>query len=452
MSQSTRLFAETYSATRQRQAASSDPKRWQDEILGRMRLDLISFQTLVVPDTHFFDGRFFLETGPNILGEELRRSKYSTSIPVEVRHRSSTLTDSLAQLLVREESLNGFPFNSIQDEGKRSALAHAIKERTVAELRSSIAKSESVWDGVADFILGVNESNGIGAEDEIEFMRRGWSNWLNSDQMPIRTAQWDRRFDLRSTAIKFSSFSGEDLSEAGSRIFRHVWAMLTSNEDWRSDVTEYLHDERLSASGNLISEIDRVERFAEPARHRAIALQHSCTYGHDVVEGDPESGRMSALMEELENQVDGGDLPSVPESALATLGRLDGPRWAEFIASEHEHLEEWWASRDPKPLRRALVELSRLILAEESKFSGGRRSILDIFADFTSSSGSYIAGGAVGGAVAISDGATPGNVAGGLAAGASTVLVTVLVTKGVGAARVKGLTRRLLENCKARGA
>src|SRR5688572_13240925 len=72
-----RLFADDYSTTGQIQwrASASDPgpTLWERDFLGQLRFDTLVSATLVVPDTHIFDGPYFLSTDPSKLTKLLAR-------------------------------------------------------------------------------------------------------------------------------------------------------------------------------------------------------------------------------------------------------------------------------------------------------------------------------------------------------------------------------------------
>jgi hypothetical protein len=438
MTQADRLFAETYSATRQRQAASAGSALWVEDYLGRMRLDLVAFRTIVVPDTHLFDGLFFLETSPERLGSELLRGKLLATAPLEIRHRANTLEESLASILVRGDRLNNFPFNSILDEEKRSNLALALGQRSRSDLEDCLGRSETVWDGMAEFLSAVSQADQIDINEEIEIMRRGWRMWLAKDRDSVQTVPWQRQFDLPHAA-RFAQFDAASLSDDGKDLLRVVWGMLTGGTPWRSDMTEVLRAAKQGATPESRQEVAMIGRFAERVRHRAIALQHECTYGHEVDDGDPESGRFIELANQVENSWQPNEVPSIPETAIRTLGLLPSHKWMEFTTDQQDNLEQWWTGRNESGLKRAVESLGALLEREEES-RAPHQSRLDLYATFVATTGGSIAGAEVQG--------YEGAIVGAFAGGAIATLSTAVVTRGPTAWRRKSLAKRLFEYCR----
>src|SRR4051812_22566404 len=95
-----RLLADTYNASRQREAWSRDRDQRYLDLFGRLRLDAVLFRTVVIPDTHLFDGRLLLELGPDRVTRQIAR--WTEDVPIEIRARSGDLRTSLADLLRRD--------------------------------------------------------------------------------------------------------------------------------------------------------------------------------------------------------------------------------------------------------------------------------------------------------------------------------------------------------------
>lgn len=61
------VLSETYAASTQREATGSLDEGWRYDYLGRLRLDLLAFRHVVLPDSHQFDGVVFLRSDPAVL-------------------------------------------------------------------------------------------------------------------------------------------------------------------------------------------------------------------------------------------------------------------------------------------------------------------------------------------------------------------------------------------------
>src|ERR1700760_4868257 len=125
-----RFFADDYSSSGQEAWSNAergtDVAYWKDDYRGQLRFDSLLSRTLVIPDSHIFDGPYFLTTGPALLESALGRSglgEHSTPA-LEVRGRESTLEGSLAAMLRRpgQPNLNAFVFKSV-DPALRYPLA-----------------------------------------------------------------------------------------------------------------------------------------------------------------------------------------------------------------------------------------------------------------------------------------------------------------------------------------
>jgi hypothetical protein len=147
-----RLFADDYSSTGQLAwrtgRRGTGGSSWRYDYLGQLRFDSLVVPTLVIPDSHVFDGPFFLGTTPAALRSQLGHwdgTPNGGMLRFEVRGRESTLDASLAELLRRpdSETLNLFVFKSIDDETARSGLAAQLGRTQATELDGELARTDN---------------------------------------------------------------------------------------------------------------------------------------------------------------------------------------------------------------------------------------------------------------------------------------------------------------------
>lgn len=201
-----RLFADDYSSSGQ--LAWRDGERgtgrsyWDDDYRGQMRFDSLLSRTLVIPDSHIFDGAYFLTTSPGQLSSALgRRGLARHSVPaLEIRGRESTLSGSLSSLLRRpgRATLNAFVFKSIAPE-VRYLLAAELNRTPEDELERALASKEDIPAAVASVLEAclARIDPAIDAEQLVQPLELGWSRWL-AEERDVVVKSWPTyaTFDL----------------------------------------------------------------------------------------------------------------------------------------------------------------------------------------------------------------------------------------------------------------
>ncbi|MCA1708976.1 MAG: hypothetical protein LC808_39155, partial [Actinobacteria bacterium] len=171
--------------------------------LGRLRLDLIAFRHVVIPDSHLFDGMYFLMTDPADLLPAIRRVAGEQVAPLLVKTRSPSLGASLRRLLARDEFLNSFPFNCIKDRATAGDLAEALRRTPARKLESWMVANGSPAVGLASFLRELTGAEGLDAGESLDQMEAGWAKWLEAEQRgTLVVQQWDRPYDLPSAALR----------------------------------------------------------------------------------------------------------------------------------------------------------------------------------------------------------------------------------------------------------
>jgi hypothetical protein len=95
-----RLFASTYSETNQA-ARSQSSEAWQEDLLGRIRLDALAFKKIVLPVDYIIDGTFFLSVEPSEFLTSVSRVREAARSPLEIRSTDLSLAAALQTSYVR---------------------------------------------------------------------------------------------------------------------------------------------------------------------------------------------------------------------------------------------------------------------------------------------------------------------------------------------------------------
>ena len=162
-----RRFSDVYSAAGQRERRGNG---WADEdFFLHLRIDALLAHTIVVPDTYVLDGAYLTGTSPQELLDGLGRGVARRELPLEVRARRSSLSESLRQFLVRSDSdaLNPFPFNAIESAPARHALAATLGTRTSDDLDAAIRREGSVVGGMIGLLRHGLADAGHEAEEDL---------------------------------------------------------------------------------------------------------------------------------------------------------------------------------------------------------------------------------------------------------------------------------------------
>lgn len=339
-----RMLSESYSASSQSDLQGRPFSR--ETFLGSLRLDTLVARTVVLPDTHLFDGSMFLSCVPvsliaNLGGSDLRPA-------IEIQTRASSLDESLRQFFIRPSSdyLNPFPLYFISDADTRTWLSSELGCTSAVELTRRIHQAGSVTAGIADLLRELLHQRG-GVVAQIDELESGWNRWIDAVRKGvIATRQWDRSLRI-GDAIALDPIDAE--AELGSKeattLLRNIENMVGQGSSYRSDVINLMNAALIDATPAGGAEIAGLEAWYRQARHRAMATQHgaflSRTLGADRIFGG--YARAEALANVLGDRTPYGlefaevDLHSIlaefPDDAYRSLVRKTWPRW-----------HRWWES------------------------------------------------------------------------------------------------------------
>lgn len=418
-----RLFADDYSGTGQSDwklgKRGTGGETWDSDFLGQLRFDSLTSETLVIPDSHIFDGPYFIGVSPTELLKKLGRCApdddpvASAVLPIELRTRRATLSESLAELLRRERSsvLNHRAFKTIEDEDLRDAVARTLGSTPAERLDRALA---SAPDPAQAVMRVLRESfNDLGVADRADAVlgpiEQGWRTWLELESR-LDVRQWppDRPFRLADALAIEELPDVRLLTPMGAEAHRLTQEHVALGSRYRGDVWRDLVQLRQDANGDddALAEVEMVERWYSRGRYRAIAWQHqSACVQVDRPWLEPLSA-LQALYREALDRPEGNHV-EVPDGVISALGDMDAEAFRRLTFTYRRELAAWWREGDVDGLR-----LTAAALADEVKLAPPRRNPVGLseLVGAAGPVGGAAAGAAVGGPVGAVVGALIGAV------------------------------------------
>ena len=376
-----RLLADDYSAPAQRARAAHD--YWAYHYAGRLRLDAIISQTIVIPDSHLLDGIYFMSTSPAEVLEITGRDLSSSTAPIEIRCRRSTLDETLKSLLIRpgSENLNAFRFESIASDQDREVLAKRLNGTDAGRLQDQLKGGRRTASAVARFLRELASDLHPDTLETIGKLEAGWNRWSDASKASrVTLRSWDRQLNVAG-ALEFEPLDEEDLlTIAGGRVLRDIKAAaLQSN--YKSDIVAVLEEARTDASGDLSQDVRAIERWYRRGRHRAFALQHQCSVAHTANLYERPAGYLETLFGA------GARSPShsrsaveTPAGLLSALAAMPTEDFTRFMQHNTDHIQSWRQSHNSNSLRNLFDSLIRWPGFSLSTNDGQSRGFLQIFA------------------------------------------------------------------------
>ncbi len=327
---------------------------WQNEYLGRFRLDTIQFRDVIIPDSHLFDGLALLALGPKKLTEELSRDRFR--MPVIIKQREGSLEASLRALLILPQqsgALNGFAFKGLGSPEKWIPISEEIAKRSRQELESFLASG--TVKGLGSFLGTVARDLGLDIGAELEMMQRGWSAWLAAEaDGTLRTERWTGRYDaLRAAAhTPLDPPASPELSEH----FTIVRRMVARDGALSSEVDAYLAHAGRGASTDELVALNELKDWEREVRRKALAMRYEAAYRRPLRESARDRSLWSRLM--TVDPPTGTDI-LYPEAFTYRLGQLEPAAYRGSLDSAS--LEDWWANGRRESLRRSISEVAEVV-------------------------------------------------------------------------------------------
>jgi hypothetical protein len=349
-----REFSDQFNASAQRRLAADHP-RAATLVLGQLRLDLVSYRTVVIPDTHLLDGTVLLTLAPNWLSAATQRHPARVA-PIEFPCRAESLADSLAGLLGCGDFLNAFRFNCIRNETAREAVATALSRTQLGVVTGRLANRGPV-EAITSVVLDAARSQGVETEvvEDLELLRQGWEQWLEAD-VNFSFRRYRRPFDLGAGLLAAPRPRGL-VSDEGRAALPRLLQVLRNPNGRKSEVDSLLGELSTTVGPSGEGDVHRLTIWAERVRHIAIAKQHAASYSHDLSEHDPDLEDFEDLFRR------GRDAGTLDEFNWATerLGNLSNQAWVEFNHRAAQDLESWWVSGENTARSRALAVLADVL-------------------------------------------------------------------------------------------
>jgi hypothetical protein len=363
-----RLFADDYSSSGQvawkEGRRGSDPDDWGDDLLGLLRFDALVAATLVIPDSHLFDGPFFLARSPKELAEALGqpgREQVGLPRPLEIRGRGEGLADTLATLLVREgsETLNAFVFKTIADEQLRSVLAEELGNTPRVVLERALSREDDVAAAVASVLRDAihRVDPGVDGTHLVGPIEDGWRRWLAEERwVSVETWPIHRSFDIAKSLELDPPVSKRLKTQIGRDALREVLAVVARGSGHRADVSKVLAEPRATATtaGDeaALLDFDAIDNWYSRGRYRALAWRHGCSCALADPPGLPALSVAQYLLREIRR----GDATSVsrvalPEAVLRRLADMESADYQHLVFAQRRELRRWWKDGETDGLK-----------------------------------------------------------------------------------------------------
>lgn len=399
-----RLLTDTNSPTEQLRLTTDAGEGWKYDYLGRLRLDLVQFQQVTIPDSHLFDGALLLQLDPKGLVDDVRRVAGTDTSPLIINTREETLEDSLRQLLVRRDdpqALNPFVFKTLGDPDQARVVANAISAVPVDRLTRRFS-SASAAEGLSDFLRDVAKGEGVEIDDRLDQTRNGWASWIKASQNgDVRTEKWTGRFNT-AAAARATFYDRDDFPTMFAE-FRRVGEMFRQERSFSSELDEYLAQLHAGASPSEQTEVAKIRDWERAVRGKALAMRHAGAYRMGIDDTSSKQSLWKRLTDTSSEQSQRNEPDfDYPTSFAHRLGRLSGDQFRGAL--NLEDLNRWWAERDRSSLNRVLEQLSETVeQTVDAGIHGTQRDsrLIEIdFASIVSKVAGVVAGAAAGVAAA----------------------------------------------------
>lgn len=330
-----------------------------DAYLTQLRLDLLFFRKVVIPDTAIIDGWFFGQTEPTTILEWCGRGVAPRRLPIEIRCRETSFEASLASFLRRDDrdSLNDYPLQMLRDREAREAIREGLRQTSTSVLDQALRRANSVPQAIGGLLSSVLAAEGI-SNHTVEQFAEVWEGWVKAERDGLVVAiPWRAPLNVEEAlAADALSPPSDLLTERGRDAYAEITSLLQRRRFNKSDALNILlgdhdlswHDDDFAWDYNTI--VDWYDR----GRARAIARQNEAAFGYDAVPLFPD--HPLEHFRGLARAPDGLSpsdeflvtLPSDFRSALATLSPLD---YRRLFATHGSLISDFWNSPSPARAR-----------------------------------------------------------------------------------------------------
>lgn len=246
----------------------------REDLVGLVRLDILLFGRLVVPDTHLFDGSLFVDgVGPRELAEICGHTPDRNT--VEVRFRTGDFESSLRDFVAAgNDHLRPVEYRALGDNEAEAALAASILSNP------SFSGARSAPDALLSrmTILGVSGRR-------VEALREHWRRWAEDDSSKKISHRWpDRPFDLAGQCGLVPLDREWLLGSRGGELVDSVEDLIFERRDTRSASLDALLRTHLAVEDARIAtqDVGIVREWYADRRQETLAWQHQCVFSTDV--------------------------------------------------------------------------------------------------------------------------------------------------------------------------
>jgi hypothetical protein len=380
-----RVFVDDYSSSGQddwRQGRRGFGGRfWAEDLLGQLRFDTLVARTLVIPDSHIFDGPFFLRQRPGELAIALGRQAKDGAepmLPFEVRGRGAGLADTLATFLTREgrETLNPFVFKSLDDPMLRPLLAEELGNTPVGDLDVALASSDDVAHAVAGVVRQAlhRVDAAANADALIGPIEEGWRCWLDeAKHVSVRTWPTYTEFNV---AAHLDPLAPADLrTKLGRDTLNEVNGVIAGGSQHRADVSALLAGPRVTAVGHGdesgLADLLFIDLWYSRGRYRALAAQHACAcLLADSLAFPALNPTQGLLRRALAGKGARVERVELPDAVIGRLARVDEASFGQLTSRLGPTLKRWWDASDIDDLKEVAAALGALEPSEPRRRIG----------------------------------------------------------------------------------
>ncbi len=319
----------------------------KEDIVAVMRLDILLFGKLLIPDSHLFDGNILLRFfTPESLAAACGQTADRRT--VEIRLRQATFQGSLTEYLLDNETrrLRPLEFRFLISDTQEAALADRLRTGI------SIGPHASPIPAV----LREMDLLGVSKEDQNE-LKSGWKSWGATESAHGLFTRWPRRaFDLRSVVVDSPLKEDTFATGEGEQAYAKIVDLVARGDSRSASADEILRQEFKHRSDDS-AQLDRsvLREWYHDCRQVTISRQHNCllanrpsNYAHllPAILNDSQAGNQVV---ENDKHVD------ALKRIVSILGGLTEKEYGELLDSTKLARRSWLAARNKGTLER-LVE------------------------------------------------------------------------------------------------
>lgn len=306
--------------------------------LGRLRLDILLAETLILTDSQILDGAFFVQSDPINFLKLLVRSE-EESLPIEIRSRKCELEDSFLSFVKKrnEEFLVPFSFSCIGDDTLRREIQKCLEETKSDRVNS--------WEDILEII----KHNFPGCEG-LDILDNGLNQWFEAQNNPLlsgKILEWDNKSPLERCLN-----TSEIIELMDTEVGREEAEWVMDNQ------ARSLIDRRLTrriveeVNGPVKDDLQKLKSAYNYAYNLSIALQHRCRTFESV--SGSNKNRLAGL-QVIDNETDRVAEFNSSTNIVLGLGEMPIDQFQCLFKENKNNFYEWWNTSNPESLERGMT-------------------------------------------------------------------------------------------------